>query len=206
ARLSAPLGYPDATAALFMTMAWLMLGLASRPWLPAPVRGLATGLVGLHLALSILGQSRGSVYTLPAVAVAYLILVPGRLRSIATFALVACGTGAVIKPVLDVFQTNPSDLPHALSRAIDLVLVSSLVVGVAGWGLARLDRRWRPSPRTTRRAAVALIAAAVLLFVGFTAAVRPWQYAGSAWHSFQSGEEPAGASRFGGLGSNRYDF
>ena len=35
-RLSAPLGYPDATAALFMTMAWLMLGLASRAWLPLP--------------------------------------------------------------------------------------------------------------------------------------------------------------------------
>jgi O-Antigen ligase len=205
-RLSAPLGYPDATAALFMTMAWLMLGLATRPWLPAPVRGLATGLVGLQLALSILGQSRGSVYTLPAVAVAYLVLVPGRLRSIATFALVACGTAPVIPTVLDVFRADPANVSHALSRAIDLVLLSAAVVGVAGWGLARIDRRWRPSPRTTRRAAVALVAAAVLVFVGFTAAVRPWQYAGSAWHSFESGEEPAGASRFGGLGSNRYDF
>ncbi len=205
-RLSAPLGYPDATAALFMTMAWLMLGLASRAWLPAPVRGLAAGLVGLQLTLSLLAQSRGSVYTLPAVAIAYLILVPGRLRSIATFALVACGTAPVIPPVLDVFRADPAGVPHALSRAIDLVLVSALVVGVAGWGLARVDRRWRPSRRTTRRIAVALAAAAVLVLVGFTAAARPWQHAGTAWHSFQSGQEPAGTSRFGGLGSNRYDF
>jgi O-Antigen ligase len=206
ARLSDPLGYPDATAALFMTMAWLMLGLASRPWLPAPVRGLATGLVGLQLALSLLAESRGSVYTVPAVAVAYLILVPGRLRSIATLALVGCGIAPVIQPVLDVFRADPAGVPHALSRAIDLVLVAALVVAVAGWGLAKVDQRWRPSRRTTRRIAVALVTAAVLVFVGFTAAVRPWQHAGSAWHSFQYGQEPAGASRFGGLGSNRYDF
>ncbi len=206
ARLSAPLGYPDANAALFMTMAWLMLGLASRPWLPAPVRGLATGLVGMQFALSLLTESRGSVYTLPAVAVAYLILVPGRLRSIATLALVGCGIAPVIQPVLDVFGADPSSLPHALSHAIDAVLVSALVVAVAGWGLAKVDRRWRPSRRTTRGIAVALVAATVLVFVGSTVALRPWQYAGSAWHSFRSGQEPGGTSRFGGLGSNRYDF
>ena len=206
ARLSAPLGYPDATAALFMTMAWLMLGLASRPWLPAPVRGLATGLVGLQLTLSLFAQSRGSVYTLPAVAVAYLILVPGRLRSIATFALVACGIAPVIQPVLDVFRADPASVPHALSRAVDLALVAAVVVAVAGWGLALLDRRWRPSRRTTRGIAVALVAAVVLVLVGSTAAFRPWQYAGSAWHSFKYGQEPGGASRFGGLGSDRYDF
>ena len=206
ARLSAPLGYPDANAALFMTMAWLMLGLASRPWLPAPVRGLATGLVGMQFALSLLTESRGSVYTLPAVAVAYLILVPGRLRSIATLALVGCGIAPVIQPVLDVFGADPSSLPHALSHAIDAVLVSALIVAVAGWGLAKVDRRWRPSRRTTRGIAVALVAATVLVFVGSTVALRPWQYAGSAWHSFRYGQEPAGTSRFGGLGSNRYDF
>jgi hypothetical protein len=205
-RLSAPLGYPDATAALFMTMAWLMLGLASRRWLPAPVRGVAAGLVVLQLTLSLFTQSRGSVYTLPVVAVAYLLLVPGRLRSIATLALVACGIGPVIRPVLDVFRADPASVPHELSRAIDLVLVASLGVAFAGWGLALVDRRWRPSHRTTRGIAVALVAAAVLVFVGFTAAVRPWQHAGSAWQSFKSGQEPGGASRFGGLGSNRYDF
>ena len=43
-RLSEPLGYPSATAALFMTMAWLMIGLASRTWIPVTARGLAFGL------------------------------------------------------------------------------------------------------------------------------------------------------------------
>ena len=53
---------------------------------------------------------------------------------------------------------------------------------------------------------MALVVAAVLVFAGFVAAVRPWQYAGSAWHSFKYGQEPSGTTRFGGLGSNRYDF
>jgi hypothetical protein len=205
-RLSAPLDYPNATAALFMTMAWLMLGLASRAWLPAPVRGVAAGLAALQLTLSLLAQSRGSVYTLPAVAAVYLILVPGRLRSIATLALVACGFAPVIRPVLDVFRADPSSLPHSMSHAIDLALVCALVIAAAGWLLARFDRRWHPSPRTTRAAAVALVATAVLVFAGLAAAVKPWQHAGSAWHSFKYGHEPSGASRFGGLGSNRYDF
>jgi O-Antigen ligase len=205
-RLSAPLGYSDATAALFMTMAWLMLGLASRAWLPATVRGLAAGLAGLQLTLSLLGQSRGSVYTLPAVVAAYLILVPGRLRSIATLALVGCGLAPLVPSILAVYRADRSSVAHALSHAIDLALVSALVVAVAGWLLARLDRRWRPSRRTTRRAAVALVVASVLALAGFAAVVRPWQYAGSAWHSFKYEQEPSGGSHFSGLGSNRYDF
>ena len=205
-RLSDPLGYPDATAALFMTMAWLMLGLASRAWLPAAARGLASGLAALNLTLSLLAQSRGSVYTLPAVVVAYLILVPGRLRSIATLALVACGVAPVIPSVLDLFRADPASVSRDLSRSIDLILLWAVIVAVAGWLVARLDRRWHPSPRTTRAIAVALIAAAVLGLAGFSAAVRPWQYAGSAWHSFKYGQEPTGTFRLGGLGSNRYDF
>jgi hypothetical protein len=205
-RLSAPLGYPNGTAALFMAMAWLMLGLASRAWLRALVRGLAAGLALLLVALSLLAESRGSVYTLPAVVVAYLILVPGRLRSIATLALVACGIAPVIQPLLDVFRADPSSLSDALSRAMDLFLVWAFIVAVAGWLLAKFDRRWNPSRRTTRAVAVALVASLVLVLVGFTAAVSPWQHVGSAWHSFKYGQEPSGSSRFGGLGSNRYDF
>ena len=82
-RLSEPLGYPNATAALFMTMAWLMVGLASRTWIPMPARGLAFGLALLFAVLNLLGESRGSVFTLPLVAAAYFIFVPGRLRSLA---------------------------------------------------------------------------------------------------------------------------
>jgi hypothetical protein len=207
-RLSAPLGYPDATAALFMTMAWLMIGLASRGWLPAPARGLAAGLAGLQIMLSLLCQSRGSVYTLPAVVVAYLILVPGRLRSIGILALVGLGLAPVIQPVLDVFRADPSGVAHVLRRAIDLIVLWALIIAVAGWLLARFEGRWRwrPSRRTTRTGAAVLVVAAVIAVAGFAAAVQPWQYAGSAWHSFKYGQEPSGTSRFGGLGSNRYDF
>ena len=39
------------------------------------------------LTLNLLTESRGSVFTLPLVALAYLLLVPGRLRSLAALAL-----------------------------------------------------------------------------------------------------------------------
>ena len=206
ARLSEPLGYPNATAALFMMMAWLMIGLASRPWLPAPARGLAFGLAGLHLTLNLLAESRGSVFTLPLAAAAYLILVPGRLRSLATLALVALGFAPVLKPVLDVYNADPSRLGTTLRRAIDLGLVWTVILAIAGWLFASVDDRLRPSARLIRATGVTVVVAAFLMAAGFLGVVRPWNDASSAWHSFTSSGEPAGTTHFGGLGSNRYDF
>ncbi len=206
ARLSEPLGYPNATAALFMMMAWLMVGLASRPWLPAPARGLAFGLAGLNFTLNLLTESRGSVFTLPFAAVAYLILVPGRLRSLATLALVALGFAPVLRPVLDVYTSDPTQLSEALRRAIDLGLVWAVLLALAGWLFAVADGRLRPPARVVRAAGLAVVAAAVLAAAGSLAVIRPWNDVGSAWHSFTNGGEPAGSSHFGGLGSNRYDF
>ena len=82
-RVSEPLGYPNATAALFMIATWLCAGLASRPWLPVPARSLAFGLAGLNATLNLLTESRGSAYTLPGVVIAFLVFVPNRLRSLA---------------------------------------------------------------------------------------------------------------------------
>ena len=206
-RLSEPLGYPNATAALFMTMVWLMIGLASRPWLPAPARGLACGLAGLHLTLSLLAESRGSVYTLPLVVAAYLILVPGRLRSLAILGLVSLGFAPLIRPVLAVYGTDPSQVAGALRHAIELSFVWAGLLVIAGWIFAAIDDRIHPSRRSIRAATVATITAALLATGGFLGVVQPWQYLGSAWHSFRYSGEPGGsASHFGGLGSNRYDF
>lgn len=205
-RLSEPLGYPNATAALFMLMAWLMIGLASRRWLPSPARGLAFGLAGLDLMLNLLTESRGSVFTLPLVVVAYLVLVPGRLRSLATVALIGIGVAPVISPVIDVYGAYPVSGP--LRHAIDLSLVWAVVLALAGWLFAAIDQRLRVPPRVVRASGFAVVAAALLGLVGLAVAVDPWRRAVSAWHSFRYGSEPSGSllARFGGLGSNRYDF
>jgi O-antigen ligase len=207
ARLSEPLGYPNATAALFMVLVWVMVGLASRPWLPIPARGLALGLASMSLTLNVLTQSRGSVYTLPLVAAVYLLLVPGRLRSLATLAVLGVGFAATAAPVLHVYGTDPEHLAGAYRRAIVVGVVWAVIVALAGVMLGLIDRHVRFTPETVRRAGLAVIAAGAVATVLLLLLFTPWTRLGTAWHSFRYAGEPGGAtSRFGGLGSNRYDF
>ena len=205
-RLSEPLGYPNATGALYMMLFWLMLGLASRRFLPAWARGAAVGLAVLDATLNLMTESRGSVFTLPLVAVFYFAFVPGRLRSAAVLAVIAAAFAPVVQPVLHVYGTDPRELSSALARAIDLGLVFAVLAGVAGFLVAILDERWTPSARTARTAAIALVAAAATVLLVVVVATTPWSRVGSAWHSFKYAGEPGGAaSHFGGLGSARYD-
>ena len=206
-RLSEPLGYPNATAALYMTVAWLMLGLASRPWIPSAARGLATGLAGLCAVLNILGESRGSLFTLPLVAIAYFVLVPGRLRSAAVLALVALMLLPVIRPVAHVYGGDANRISQELRHAIELALVCSAALGGAGWLLAIADDRIRVTPRFTRIAGATVVAAGILALAGASVALQPWRHVGPAWHTFKYQLAPSSsATHFGSLGSNRYDF
>jgi len=206
-RLSAPLGYPNATAALYMTMAWLMIGLASRPWLPAPARGLALGLAGFHVTLNLLSESRGSIFTLPLVAIAYFVLVPGRLRSLWTLAALAVGLVPLIRPVLDLWGAGQAQVIPDLRRVVEIGALAAVGLALSGWLFAAIDDRRKLSPRVTRAAGIAVIAALVVGASAAVVVVQPWDRIDSAWHSFKYHGEPSGtASRFGGLGSNRYDF
>lgn len=204
-RLSAPLGYPNATAALFLTFSWLMIGLASRSWIPGVARGIAFGIASLTAVLSLLGESRGSVYTLPLVVAAYFLFVPGRLRSLATLAVVVLGTLPVLRPALAVYGSD-APLPETLSHAIHLAIACAVVISLCGFALATADRRLNVSQRHSRAVGVAVIIAAAVCVIVALLTIRPWGRVDSAWHSFKYGGEPAGASHFGGLGSNRYDF
>lgn len=204
-RLSEPLGYPNATGALFMTMAWLMIGIASRRWIPAPARGLAFGLAGLFAVLNLLTESRGSVFTVPLVAVVYFVLVSGRLRSLAVLAVVGLSFATEIRPVLHTFTGDPSDLSAHMRHAIDLALVSTPVLAIVGWLFAVLDSRLRIPARITR--IIGVVAGVVVLgtVIGVVGVVEPWRHIGNAWHSFKYQGEPSGTTHFGGLGSSRYD-
>jgi hypothetical protein len=205
-RLSAPFGYPNADAAFFMIAAWCALGLASRRWLGPPVRGCALGLGVVLIGLNLLSASRGSIFTLPAVALTFLVLVPGRLRSLAMFLVLAAGIAPLISPALDVYRSDAAAVPRQAGHALVLMLVAGSVVAAAGTVLAHLDERVRLSPARIRTIGAVVIAVAVLGGVGAAAVTKPWSHVHSSWHSFKYGSEPGGATHFGGLGSNRYDF
>jgi hypothetical protein len=211
-RLSDPTGYSNATAALFLIPAWPLLAVAARRAGPALHRGLALGLVGLLVALALIPQSRGAAFSLPIIALAYLIVVPGRLRSGLLLALVGAVVWLARHPILAVYSHPPGDPAFAstLSSARTTLLAIFAALFVLGVALSVADHRLELPGRLLvplRRGGAAGAAALLVALCAF-ALVRlggPADAASSAWRSFKGGE-PAGTTRFVSLGSHRYDF
>jgi tetratricopeptide (TPR) repeat protein len=207
-RLWAPLGYPNATAALFMLACWPVVGLASRRWLPAAARILAFGLAALLLQLSLLAQSRGSVYTLPVVALLYLAIVPGRLRSLLAVSVVAACVAPALETVLDVYSAAGDDeVVQRAGDALAALLASSAAAAAAGAAVVWADGRVRVPRRAQVACWAAVAAAAVIGAAVVLGRVSPVDEVEDAWTSFRHGGTPTSeSSHFSGFGSNRYDF
>lgn len=211
-RLDAPIGYPNATAALFLLGFWPALFLASRREAPWAVRSLMLGVAGGLAALALLPQSRASVAAFAVAATAYLLLVPGRLRSLAAAAPVAVVLALGAPTLLRVFDTaGGSGFEAAVDDAVVVIVRSFAVLVVAGGVLAALDRSLPPPPLPAlpRRALVA--AAAGLLAAGALALALvgdPAARAERAWDDFSSvpTADREGARLVGSLGGNRYDI
>ncbi len=86
-RLANPTGYQNANAALFMMAFWPAVVAGSRRTAPVALRALALAVATFLAQLAFLCQSRGVVFAAPLVVLAMLVLVPGRLRTIACLAL-----------------------------------------------------------------------------------------------------------------------
>ena len=131
---------------------WLMVGLASRPWLPAPARGLAFGLAGLtgdaqpadrEPRLGV--HAPGGRDRLPGARPGPAALARRRSR------WSRLRSRRCIRRFSHVYSADPAQFGHALRHAIDLGL--RLGGGPRGGGLAvRGDRRPRCglSPRFMR--------------------------------------------------------
>lgn len=222
ARLDAPLGYINASAALLLAQAMLAIALAARRELPVALRGLLLALAAAALQLSVLCESRGWLFALPVVLVLTFALMPGRVR-LALWALPPfVGTALALPALLDVFQradaeSTPAAGLRALVQAADHAATVALVVCagvlVAGLVLALLDRRTTVSPRVARGAnragaVIAILAVLATIAVGFAATDgRPDRWVGDYWERSSGYQTTApGSSRFASVGSNRPDF
>lgn len=210
-RLGEPSGYSNATCALFLVAFWPALFLASRRETPLLARALTLAAAGALLELALLTQSRGSLVAFPLALVLFLVLVPGRLRSLVALAAVAAAVLPSLGALLDVYAEDAA--PGSVRAARTALLLSAAGLAAAGLALALLDRRVPVPERLTRgvaRGLAALAAAGILagVVVGLLAVEDPTGRVSNAWEEFKSGE-PAefGASHFtgGGLGSGRYD-
>jgi hypothetical protein len=194
-RLAAPVGYENASAALFLCAFWAALVLAARRETPAHWRAVLLATAGLAIQLTLLAQSRGSLVAGFVTLGVAVVLVRDRLPLVLGLGAVAAVGAASLPALLGVYEEEgASGAVTAAAVAMGLSAAALLAVGA---GLGRLERRtarWRvPRPRTT----VAVLGGLAAL-AGVVLALAGGPFAA-----------PGGAadSRFtAGPGSGRYDF
>ncbi|MEA2426231.1 MAG: hypothetical protein QOH13_2641, partial [Thermoleophilaceae bacterium] len=122
-RFASPAGYMNANVALWFTAFWPCVALAARRELRPALRGLLAAAGVLLCGLAVLGQSRGWLFTAPVATLAFIALVPRRVRTILTLAVVFAATGAVVGTLLDVYRAaGEPGFADAVSRAANALL------------------------------------------------------------------------------------
>jgi O-antigen ligase len=213
-RFASPAGYMNANVALWFSALWPCVVFGARKELHPILRALLVAAAVLLCGLAVLGQSRGWLFTAPVAALVFIAIVPLRVRTSLTLALVLAATGAATNSLLDVYRAaGGSGFADAMSTASSSLLIAALVAGVAMYLVALADQRARPSREQERRAGRALaglaaLAAVVGLVLFVSAYGSPFTVAKKGWHAFKTEQSPyGGSSRFtGSLGTNRYDF
>jgi hypothetical protein len=103
-RYAAPAGYPNAACAVYVFAAWPLAYIAARREASVVLRGALLAAATALVELAVLTQSRGSLFAIPVAVVAYLAIVPRRLRAGLALVVVAAATAAARTHVLDVFD------------------------------------------------------------------------------------------------------
>ena len=215
-RLITPTGYFNSNAALFTASALLSTTLGARRELPAVLRGLLLALAGASLDLALLAQSRGWLFTLPAVLLVAVAVSRDRLRLAAAAVLPTLGALAATPASLAVYRalTEPGGAPgRSAAHAATLILAIAVAVFVAATAAAVLDAAsQRPRLGLAARRGIGLVLALVLLAVGSGGALalshgHPVRFAAHQWRGFThpGADTSSTGSHFTDVGSGRWD-
>jgi hypothetical protein len=217
-RLTEPVGYANAEAAMWLMALWPAVTLAAARRVPWALRGLAAALAVVLLDVSLLSQSRGSILALPVCAVLLVAIVPGRLRTIAVLIGVLGAAAVALPKVFDVGDalngTDAGAVQDAAGAVTSAVLLPALAAGVVVALVAAWETLRPPAPATAarvRKVGTALVVGGAILGAagGLVAIGNPVDRVDNAWHSFKGGYDDntgSGSRLTSGLGSNRYDF
>lgn len=213
-RMDEPAGYTNAAAATWLMAFWPAVLLAGSPTVAFWLRGLLAAGAVVLADLALLVQSRGSVFSVPIVALLGLALVPRRVRFAGALGIVLAGAAVGFPTLLDVGDAVDAGEADPAGGVLAVVAGGALLAGlaVAVWG-------WMESPSglgdqayaTASRAftVLAVIAGAAGAVGALAVAGNPAERLDSAWGSFKQGYAGNDASEnrlVAGLGSNRYDF
>ncbi len=209
-RLTAPVSYVNAQAALFLVGFWPALAVAARRGVNAVVRAFALGFAVAMLAGWLSTQSKGGAIAIVISAVVVFAAAPGRLRLLVP----ALAAVVLVAPQYDgltgSFGASGADAPARHAGQVALVLF--LVGLTAGGAYAFIDNRLTVPPRLRRQAAIAVATALVITAgVGVVQVAsrvdEPRSFLSEKWASFkQLPTRETGSSHLLSLGSNRYDF
>ncbi|HZB24235.1 MAG TPA: O-antigen ligase family protein [Gaiellaceae bacterium] len=209
-----PVGYHNATAALFLLPVWPALVLASRRELPVLARAVLWATAVLLAELSVLAQSRGAVVAFAISAVLLFTFVPNRVRALLVLVPCAVAVGLSLPALLDVYrEVGGDEHTQAMNDAGKAIALSFVGVFAFGVAYALVDTRVALEPRVSRLASRAVGAAALVAIVAAVAYVmpsNPYERLSNAWDTFRAGyaasTEPSASHFTAGLGTNRYDF
>lgn len=209
-RLTAPVSYVNAQAALFLVGLWPALVLAARRGERTAIRAVALAAAVAMLAGWLGAQSKGGAIAIALSTVIVFAVLPGRLRLLVPTLIATLLVAAQYHPLTAPFREQGDvDIARNAGGVALLLTAAALVLGVA-YSLA--DSRLRVSRNARTAAAIAVAAAAVVLIaLGAWEANRrvdePRTWLSDQWESFKSSQETeTGSSHLVNLGSNRYDF
>jgi hypothetical protein len=206
-RLSFPISYPNAQAAVLLIGFWPAVVCAAQRRVPLPARALALGGAGAIAAGWLTAQSKGGVLAIAASAVVLFAVSPLRLRLLPP-ALIAAGLTAIAyRPLTAPFRSpSESALVGDVRHAGTTILLVAAAAAVAGLVYAAADRRVELSRRTTRAlGAIAALAAAGCVVAG-AVLVATRVDLGAEWRSFKNAPTSSASSHLLQLGSYRYDI
>ena len=134
-RLAAPIGYENASAALFLAGFWAALLIAVRRQTPPLARGVLLAAAGLLLELTILAQSRGSLVAGAVTLALAVALVRPRGPLLLALAAVALAAGASLPALLSVYDGGAPGGEPDLAPVVVAMGLSAAALFAAGVGL-----------------------------------------------------------------------
>ena len=212
-RLTFPISYVNAQAAVLLVAFWPALSFAASRTLAPLLRSAAFAGCTALLAGWLMTQSKGGLAALIVSGVAFFALSPDRLRAVVPLLVTAALVGGSYELLTRPFRQRLSDtFADAVRSAATTALLLTAAAAAIGLVYTLVDQRVDLPQRATRVVGAALLGAVAVALVGSVAAFfvvvdRPGHYLAVKWDHFKTlpGEE-TGSSHLASLGSNRYDF
>jgi O-Antigen ligase len=207
-RLSFPISYPNAQAAVFLIGFWPAVVLAALRRSPLLARALALATATAIASGWLTAQSKGGVLALAVSAGLVFAFSPLRLRLLPPVLVAAGLTAAAYHPLTAAFRSGDA---ADVKRAGAAILVLTAAGGAAGLVYGLVDRRLELGPRAVRvagLASLALFAAAVAAGVAlFFTRIYHQGWFDDQWRAFKDiPAQSSASSHLLQLGSYRYDI